>query len=353
MLAVMLVAVSPGSALAAPATAEFTGYGPGYSDVFLEEDAGSFNFNIGGSAVVAYCIQMTEPFSGASTTYSTAPLGTLGVPGDTVAAWIAINAGTVGIPLADVASEKAAIQVAMWVYTDNITIDEVTVESPSIRARASEIAAAAAGKSVASEAASFNLLLNASLNDDASEAVFTASTFTDEGVPLPGVDVTFTFPNSVYNVTLASGVDGIVRTFVPVTVAGGVFAGEVSANFKVAAGTLLLPADGSQILVTASSAMVVRTAVGSITVEPTGVPTATTTTTVPAVAYVAVTTTVPAPVEVPAEIVVTPPPTEEVFSVIYELPYTGGSFPTELLLVVIVVTGLALLAHRRLRRLHI
>lgn len=364
LLALILFMATTARVSAAPASAEFTGYGPGYSDVYLADDAGSFNFSVEGNSVVAYCVQQTKSFSGTSTTYTTASLGSQGIPGDGTAAWIALNHASTGTPLADTASEHAATQVAIWVYTNGAVINETNVESPSIRDRATELAAAAAGHSVSSRASSFNLSLDMTVDPSSSEAMFTATASADDGTPFSGIDVAFAFPDESYNITLSTGGDGTVSVPYPVPSEGGTVSGDASAQFRVPAGSLLVPADGTQVQVTASSTSVTRTASASTDVAPPA-----TTTTVPATTTTAapgeptttttapVTTTVPATSTTVASVPTTTPPTTtpsspptSAVSSIDELPYTGGAFPMALLIGVIAAALLGLLAYRRSRQ---
>ncbi len=353
-LALILFSVYP--VLASRAKATFTGYGPGYSDVYLDEDAGSYLFSIEGANVTAYCVQMTKPFDSTGD-YYTSPLGSEGIPGDGRAAWLATSHSSVGTPLADTASEHAATQVAIWTFTDGATINETNVESPSIRERATELAAAGAGHSIGARPASFNLDVTGSIVGDQAEFVATAAT--DSGTPLPGTSVTFDFPGTELDTTLTTGGDGTATVSVDAPAPGESLDVSVSASFKVSAGTLLVPESGKQILVTGSSVNVnrsdatsVESAATSTTLPPattTTVPGATTTSTTSAVpgstsTTVAPTTTIPTvtPTTQP------PSPTTTV-NAPEELPYTGGEFPYMLLIGGAIAAVVAIVAYRRTR----
>lgn len=315
-----------GTAFAAGPNASFDEYGPGYSDVISGEDAGSYFFTVGGERIEAYCVEMHKTFN-TNGSFEVRTQSGAGVSGIGAAAWLAANHTSVGSPLADSASEKAAVQVAIWAYTDGATIDESTVASPSIRDRANELVAAASGKSSGGSATTYQMNVTSTVGDENATVVATVASAGGSGVE--GVDVSFETADGV--VVVATGADGSAAVDVSAPEAGATETISVRAPMTVAAGAALVPGDGTQVMVTADSFTQVLSAVVSFTgnevevedeLDGTDVapPTTTATPTTTSTAY------------------------EEVLS---ELPMTGGG---DGLIALLAGLGLALLGYAASRR---
>lgn len=323
------VAVTGSLFLSAPALADGSagqhlGIGSGYNNVFTDSEgtqhgAGSIRFEFEGTEVVGYCVELGESID-TNGTYTSRPMDGSGISNAGQAAWLAINHETVGTPLADMGSENAATQVAIWALTDGAIIDGTSVTSPSIRARAAELVAAAAGNAVNNAPATFELVLAGDTTQ--TEATFTATFTNDAGVPFEGETLTFTLPDGSTTTAVTDG-SGKASVKVPAPAADQTVEASVSWAGTLPAGVLIAPADDAdQMAVTATSADITRSAEASVT----GV-SAPVSTTVP---QTPPSTDAPQDPSPPASVPGDPtPPAGDPDP---ELPHTGGTFGLDQLL---------------------
>ena len=302
---VFAVLFSATAAHAEPATVTYLGLGPGYADVYDPgtgpEDAGSYRFEIDGQEVLAYCADVTLDLNDTAS-FSLIPAADSAVPNVGAAAWVAVNAATIGTPLADADSETAAVQLAVWSRTNSITVDPATVAYEPIRTRALELISAIGANTLPSGPTTFKGTLEATVV--AGTATLTATITEDDNTPIPDVAVDFTAGSATGSAT--TGPDGRATWSTPAPTEA--LPVQAEATTSIPAGSVLLPNDGSQPLITAA-AVPVSLSTGA-TVDPsvptTTSPAPTTTAAVPTTTPAAPETTTPAP---PAE----------------ELPYTGAS----------------------------
>lgn len=329
LLAAAFVALF-GLSLPASAAVEatFSELGPGYSEVISGEDAGSIMMSVNGQTVKAFCVQMNVEFNPGAT-FTVVPQSEAGVSGLAAAAWIARNHGSTGTPLADPASEDAAAQVAIWSFTDGATVDDTTVLSPSIRARALELIAAAG--SLSNGAVDYTIEVTGSVVDGV--VVASASVATSGGAPVEGAEVSFNFAggSSQVGTTDSSGVATVEGPEVA-SLEGVSVEVSASATLGVSAGAALVPNDSSQILILAQGFNTTVSDSDDIALS-------TTTET---------TSTTQAPSTTEAPVVATTAPTQVINE---ELPRTGGESSTVLLVAGagLVLAALAGLAYRRSR----
>lgn len=260
VLAALLAFVTLPAEAAEP-TAKYAGSGHGYNDIYNGKAAGSHRFTIEGQTVTAFCIEVNKALNhGADFTLS----NSRSVPGQ--AAYLAINHASLGTALSDVNAEHAATQVAIWRFTDNITIDETTVPWEVVRNRALELVSLAQNHS--RPATDVNLTLEGTLTDDGTAAF--AATFTRGGSPIASAALQFTGAVETF---VETGSDGIAVATVDVA-PGETADVEVIGKVNIGPGAALVPSDGSQVLVVADPVVVTRTAAASVTAP---VPTTTTT----------------------------------------------------------------------------
>jgi hypothetical protein len=318
--AAVVAPLSPAHAYTPAVT--YSSPGAGYNNVYNGQAAGSHLFSIeGGTVIAAFCVEQAKALN-PSASFSVASLDSAGITNAGGAAWLAINHASVGTPLGDTASENSAVQVAIWVLTDGITVDATTVPSPAIRDRAVELAAAVGSNTIAPTTNSFALAIAGEL--DGGEAVFTVALTGNSGSPLGSEPVTVMVDGESYQVTTNSS--GTAQVRVPAAPAGGSVSAEALWMGTLPAGQLIVPDDGSQILVTAAPAAVARTATtqvgttGATPPPPTTVPE-------PAPTTVPDTVPEPAPTTVPDTSPETEPPTTVATAghAITELPFTGNA----------------------------
>jgi hypothetical protein len=320
VVAALLVAVT--APAGAAVNIAFSKLGPGYGDVVVvggtPRDAGSILFTIDGEEVTTYCVEVDKPFN-ESAVFTAAPAATSGITDIGKAGWVAKNAPTTGTPLGNADAEQSAIQIAVWHFTDGVVVDAASVGDPVTRDRALELIAAVGSNSLASTPANYSLTLTPGI--DGSVATFTATLTSDGGAPVPSTNVRFSSGDIVSDVTTdANGV--AVGTF-PAPAAGASVEASATASTTLAAGTVLVPEDGSQRVVLAED---VTSSVSAVT-----------TATAPAA---------PAPPAEPAPSTSAPaaaPPAEE-------LPYTGGTLGLPHLLLAGGLLSIGVYAAIRLRR---
>lgn len=300
--------------LAASSAAKFERLGAGYAvvwrDAGSERGAGEKIFSVEGNEVHAYCIEFLAELN-ETASYSTKSLSDTTVNGAASAAWLAVNHETVGTPHQLPDSEAAATQLAVWMITDSLKVNDATVGSPSIRARALELAAAANGKALDAGPSGFDLTVAADTTVD--EATFTATLKSDKGAALEGETVTFKVAgNDIEATTNASGAAQIT---VPAPKAGVELEAAASWAGVLPAGTVLAPENAAdQELVTTTTVEIIRQAAATVTgiSPPASTPTTVAPTTVPQTTIVG---TPAPPVEPPATTTTQP-----------TLPFTGGTF---------------------------
>ena len=326
--AVLLAVLVPAAAVgAAPATVTYLGLGPGYADVYNPgtgpEDAGSFRFRIDGQDIIAYCADVTRDLNDAAT-FSLIPAADSTIPNVGGAAWVAVNAATIGTPIADPNAENAAIQLAVWSQTNSIVIDPTTVTYEPIRTRALALVAAIGTNTIPSGPTTFKGQLQWSISDGTANV--TALLTEDDGTPIPGLVINFTAGTATGTATTGADGRAVWSTPAPSTTI------EVSAESSttIPAGSVIQPSDASQPLITAAPVAV------SLSTKETVDPTAPTTTAPPAP------TTTAAPR--PAPTTTSPAPPAE------ELPYTGASLGMWHLLAAVGALGAAGAFVIRLRR---
>lgn len=294
-----IVAVFAPAASAEPVPVSYDRLGPGFNDIYTDQDAGSYVFTVNGKEVTAFCADVTKAFNG-SANFTVAPADGSAVPNVAAAGWVVANAASVPTPAADADTEHAAIQVAVWSFTNNITIDDTTVPYEPVRTRAQALVAAAASNSVASGPTSFALAVSGGVQGGV--ARFTATLTDDAGNPIAGQPLTFTTTSGdAVTGTVETGPDGTATWEVAAGLSGAETVDvRVDWTGTLAAGSVLVPDDGSQPLILAESVEVTRTASTSVDA------------------------TTPAP---PAPIPTDPAPTADpvTSAPVEELPYTGGS----------------------------
>lgn len=260
-------AVTAGPALAATSTtASFTSAAAGRPDVVdlagggaPSAPAGSYNFSIESQTITAFCIEaadsLPDPADGVSYTVS--------IPSATAAgeiAAIAAGHGSIGTALGDANDEAAAAQLAIWTFSDALVLDAAHVPDSALRARAQEIVDGVSAATLPSFTGGDVAVTG---TGDGTNATATATVTDQDGNPLADQDVVFT-PAVGDPQTVTTGADGTASATFPATDTLNV---AVSWTGSVAAGAVLTPADGSQLLVTAQSYTVTRTAETDITTD--------------------------------------------------------------------------------------
>jgi TQXA domain-containing protein/LPXTG-motif cell wall-anchored protein len=289
----------------------FVDSGPGWSGIYNGTvSTRSYNFTVNGTATEAFCIEMTKAFNPAAS-FSVAAPATVTVPGVTTAAWLAANHATTGTPAVDPADEASATQLAIWTFTDSITVDATTVPAAAIRVRALELAAAAATQTLPVVASDTVVSVTGALG--ASGVVWTVTTSAD-GAPLAGQAVTLSV--DAVPQSLVTGPAGTVEATTAAPADGATVTATATWAVSTGPGAVLTPNSADQMLVTGTPSTATRSATSSVTAA------AVTTTTVAP-------TTVPTTVA-PTTVPVTQPPAA---SAATELPYTGDSFGLDQLLV--------------------
>lgn len=323
VLAALTLAFAP-AASAEPVPVSYVKLGAGFNDVFEDQDAGSYVFTVDGKEVLAYCADVTKAFNG-DANFSVVPSDAASLTGIGEAGWIVANAESVPTPAADADTEAAAIQVAVWAYTNGITIDDTTVPYEPVRTRAQALVAAAAGKSVDASPTSFSLTMAGTVDGDV--ARFTAKLTTDAGDPIAGEYIEFSATDAEGTTVMQdveTGADGVATWEVPAAEFGGApVDGKARWAGQVAAGSVIVPDDGSQPLVLAEPVEVVRHA--STTAD-----------------------TTPAPPAADGDPATGDP--EVTAAPVEQLPYTGGSLGVPHLVVALVALAAAGFVVVRMRR---
>lgn len=266
-LAATLTVALPLPASAEPTVATFVADGDGYNGVYEGRAAGFYRFDIDGTEVVAFCVEMTKDLN-RNANFTAVPLAEAGITGIAQAAWIGANHQTYGTPLAAPQAEAAAAQVAIWIHTNGITLDETSLPNSEIRNRAQELAAAAG--TIASTPTSYDLTLSGEAGEDG-KATFVATATTEDGTPVENINVYFSTGDIV--TTDADGKASVMVEAAP----GEEVTVSADATFGILAGYALVPDDGSQTLVAVEPATVSHTAEATVVVPE--APTTTTTTT--------------------------------------------------------------------------
>lgn len=255
-LLALMFAASPASA--ATSDVVFVEDGPGWSNMHNTTGAGSLTFTVDGTTVEAYCVQMNKEVS-RSAPYSPVDPSSVSIANLERAAWLAANHNSVPTPAANISDEHAATQLAIWHYTDGITIDATTVPDNDVRPRALALIAAAASQSLPLAAADTAVTISGAA--DGNEIVWTV-TATADGDPVNAAGVTVTSAGRTTNAT--TGADGKVTVRTPRAAEGRTTA-TVTWDVTTGPGAVLAPSDGGQVVVTATPTTATRTA--SATVE--------------------------------------------------------------------------------------
>lgn len=310
-----LLMLAPASAAFASTDVSFVANGPGYSNMYDGQSAGSYNFTVEGVVVEAFCGDLDRAFD-SNAAYGTTPSSLSGIPGAGTAGWVAANHMSVGTPYPDDGVEAAAVQVAIWTFTNGIEINETTVPDVDVRVRALELEAAGQGKTLSSDPANYVLSVTADADNDS--ATFTAVLTADDN---PAVDHDVTFDVDGVTTVVETTADGIAVLDIPAAALSEVSV-IVTYSGVIAAGTAIMSTDATdQPLIMSASVPFTRSAIAAVTL-PAQAPT----------------TTAPTPTTVvtpPAEVI----PTAAAFTP-SELPATGETGSTGRIL----VAGVALLA---------
>jgi LPXTG-motif cell wall-anchored protein len=324
LVVAMLVATYPAAAFAATASVVYIGPGAGWANIYNgNTDAGSYEFTVDGTEVEAFCVEMNETFD-PNADYTTGNPDTTSIPNLDKAAWLAAEHRNVATPAADPADEASATQLAIWNYTDGITIDATTVPDAAVRDRALALVAAAASQSLALPASDTTVALTGVA--DGAEAVWTV-TATADGEPVDGAAVTLNAGSESVPVTTGADGSATVRT---ARAATGPTDATVSWDVETGPGAILVPNSDGQLLVTGTPTTAQRTASASVAAQE--VPT----------------TTAP-PVTATPESPAAPPSTVPASSS-ETLPRTGGSLGVDQLIiaaVLLTIGGYAVVRRRR------
>lgn len=250
--AVATLALLPTAAVAAPDDVEtFTSVGAaaGVDDLVDGQDAARVNFQHAGGVVSGYCIDFGVDYN-AGATFTSAPRSAVDRPNLGTAAWIATNAPSTGGPLGDADWEAAAVQLAIWSYTDGLDIASQNV-MPDVKVRAQELADAASGAALNEGPSAYSLTVAADRDGD--EVTVTAD-LADAGTPVSGAPITLNVAGTALDVSTND--TGTATATVDVDVD----AGTATATFTgtLPAGTVLVASDGSQPFVTTTPATVTR-----------------------------------------------------------------------------------------------
>ena len=260
-------AVSGSFLLAAPAhaadgagapTATYKADGTGLTGVLPDSagkrwPAGTTILTAEGQSVEAYCIEFTNFAIEKTGTYTTKTWAASGVKNLAKAADVASRHNSIGTPMSDKQWEKAATQVAVWHFTDNVGWDKTG--SAKFTARVKQLIDGA--KASSEPAASFKLSGSSTVAGEGQDAKNTivAKLTTVAGAPLANQSLTFVVDGKE---TLArTGADGTATTTVP---AEGARTAKVSFTGTLPAGTVFAPESGKQAMLTEAPVTVSRTA---------------------------------------------------------------------------------------------
>jgi TQXA domain-containing protein/LPXTG-motif cell wall-anchored protein len=298
--------ISPASA--DTSTVAFVGSGPGWADIYNGTvSTRSYNFTVNGTATEAFCIEMNKAFN-PTASYGVANPASVTVPGVGNAAWLAVNHATTGTAAADPADEASATQLAIWTFTDGITVDATTVPAAPIRVRALELAAAAATQTLPLVASDTTVAVTGVISGP--NVVWTVTTSAD-GTPLAGQSVTLDVDGTPQSLTTGPSGSVDATTLAP----AATVTSTATATWAVTTGpgAVLTPNTADQLLVTGTPSTATRSATSQVTT-----------------AAPVTTTTVAPPTTVTPTVPVTQPPAT---SAAAELPHTGDTFGLDQLLV--------------------
>lgn len=319
---VVLATASPAAAASGTVTGTWVSEGAGYSAVYQGQNAVVQNIKIeNGDTVKTFCVDLAKGFDDAAS-FTASPRSAAGTANLSKAAWIAVNSANVPGALADADLEAVAVQVAIWKFTNNATLDLASIPNADVLARASVLTNAA--QDLPEGPSSFNLTATTRLVGSNVET--TATLVTAAGAPISNQSVKVTHGSVVK--TANTNASGIAVISSP---AGSGSSISVDWSGQLPAGTVLMPSNASQPVITAQPAGISR----SVQLA---APAAAPTTTV-APAQPTLTSTPEAPTATP----------QAVDAPVEELPYTGISETVTpfLALGALALAGAAFYAYRR------
>lgn len=260
-LLTLTLGLGPASASTAsgPARAAWAAELDGYTGVYGGRNIIPNALSVEGAAAVkTYCVEMDVSFV-TSADFVAAQRSATGISGLANAAWLAKFAASTGTTLSDPLLESAAVQIAIWSFTDDAVIDaSLLPPGPAgleVVARANELVAASSA--LAEAPVSFAVDITA--NDNGSVVAVNVTTSTNLG-PASDQSVTLNFPGG--STGLSTNEAGVASFSFPSSSATG---RSVSASWStvLAAGSIL-DSDSSQAVVTTQDSAIVREASVSV-----------------------------------------------------------------------------------------
>lgn len=311
----------PAGTVSATWVSEAHGYAAVYGDGPNKTNAVSQNLKIEDGAIVeVYCVDIDKGFDNNAAFTASARSGS-SIPNLGRSAWIAKNSSTVAGALSDPDLESVAVQLAVWKLTNNIDLvpskvgnrTDVVDRSNALVAAATELPEGLTGATI---------VLTAQPVGQKIQIIVTVQN--PAGAPLSGKGVVITAAGQTFNAT-TDNAGHVYKEIDPITSGDKT----IKATFTgtLAAGTLLVPSNGSQPVITTGDVTFVRSA--STTAPDVTVPANTPTTQAPA-------TTVPS--ATPTTAPVSAPQTTAT-----QLPYTGEG-PLESPWVILGFLGITLVS---------
>jgi hypothetical protein len=247
-------------------TARPDGFGNGYNNVVADKGAFQRIFRVGESRVIAYSLGFGRSVPmGESTVYSAVSRGSSGVRQVDKAADLAVRSSSIGEPLEDTNAEAAAVQLAIWMFTDGVDPAPTGLINAPLSRRAEELSRAATALAGGNREITVGMSSTVSGSGDRRRLTVNISS---GGQPLAGVPVSVEIAGS--SLDIRSNDDGVAILRLTDNMAGERY--RASFRWRLPAGTVLLPADGAAVI-TASAAEGIATFTGTIPARPTSSPT--------------------------------------------------------------------------------
>jgi hypothetical protein len=242
-----LSSVTPAVAAERPVTARADGYGNGYNNVVGDKGAFQRIFVVGDSRIPVYSLDFRRSVAmGAETTYSAVARRSSGVSQVDRAADIAVRSSRIGEVLSDANAEAAAVQLAIWMLTNELDPAPTGAVNAPVRKRAESLAASATAIPGGDRELTIGMTARVSGSGEGRRLTVYV---TAAGAALVGIPVSVVVGNTTLDVRTNDDGVAIVKL-------AGVAAGtgyRATFRWSLPAGSVLVPADGAPVVTTSDA----------------------------------------------------------------------------------------------------